>query len=283
MTQPKERTEFQHALINGWSSLTELCKDPVANDLENVLWTAGSPEKDVPRLASYAGWAEKNFECFDITWDYWDDRTNTTKRTTLSEIMKNPNSPAHYSRRSIVLMGKTRDGKTFFGRSLCRALAMTEQAASGSRAKFLEISNHEQMKIPAVKEHMQTGVPLLLDDISPGRTMHPDAVPQDFLKAFFAPGQAKMIHCRNHNAQLAVGPRVWTTNDLNLDAFLQLKTITGALDRSHLEAVKARIVRGFVNSQMYSDAQVEEISTDRAEEFGPQLRRMNELMVSGDL
>ena len=282
MTSPKERTPFQHALMNGWATLTELCKDPDEMDLEDVLFTAGSPLKDVPRLSSYSGWTDDKYGCFDILWDYWDPVSGSNKPTTLQEIIENAASPAHFTQRSIVLMGKTRDGKTYFGRALCRVLAMVCQM-NGNSSKFLEISNHEQMKIPAIKEQMQPGVPLLLDDISPGKTMHPDAVPQDFLKAFFGPHQGKMLHCRNHNAKLAVGPCVWTTNDLTLDGFLQLKSSTGALDRSHIDAVKARIVRGYVRCRMYSDAQAEEVGNDRAEDFADQLKCLNALMAAGEL
>ena len=82
---------------------------------------------------------------------------------------------------------------------------------------------------------------------------------------------------------LAVGPRVWTTNDLTLDGFLQVKSSAGALDTSHLDAVKARIVRGFVKARMYSEAQASEVSGDRVEEFADQLKCLSALMAAGDL
>jgi hypothetical protein len=232
-------------------------------------------------LGSYDGFNTMEFECFDIEWTYYDTVSCQDVPTTLTEIIRNPASPAHYQRRSLILFGKTRDGKTYLARAMCRMLAIMEQKhVSIDKRKFLEISNHEQMKNSLIKEHLNPGVPVLFDDLNPGKTMHPNADPEEFLKAMFGVDQSKMLHCRNFNATLAVGPRIFTSNSPDVAELLRLKD-GSRLPTAHFDAVNARIVKGCVQSRMFSEEQSTSVAVDRTEDFTEQANALNELISSG--
>jgi hypothetical protein len=63
------------------------------------------------------------------------------------------------------------------------------------------------------------------------------------------------IHCRNRDAKLPAGPRLFTTNAKSVRDFLQLKH-GRVLTKEHFIAAVARIVWVEVLEKMYCDEQV---------------------------
>ncbi len=156
--------------------------------------------------------------------------------------MNEPGHPAHYLKRSVVLKGSTRDGKTELAKVLARRMAATHQReVDVGLRKFLVIRGIEQMKSDEVRSHMEPMVPLVFDDLMPGRCMHPSAEPTSFLKNMFEPVPGE-LYCRYGNATLAAGPRLFTTNEKDLDVWLSPRADQGALTEAHKHAVFARAV-----------------------------------------
>jgi hypothetical protein len=278
-----ERSPWQTAIISsaGWNSLMELTKADEKVELNTNLWYADAPVKDVPRPSGYKNFAITSYECFDIEWKYFDTVSGRDVLTTLTEIVEKAGGPMHFKDRSIVIMGSTRDGKTYLARALCRMFAMMAQRnLPQEKQKFLEINNHEFFKNPMIKAHAQEGVPILWDDLSPGKMMHPQAVPADFLKNLFDVKSSKMLHCRNFNAVPKAGSRVFTSNALNFEEFVQLAD-GKSLPIQHLNAVRARVVIGTVQSRLYTGEQNASINEDRAESFLEEKEALDAMKASG--
>ena len=166
MTPEKMCTGFDRALVSGWGTIKELL-EPLSNKLDKVLYFVMDPR--IPPINDYEGFAENSYDCFDLEGEYFDVDLKSMKRCTLKEVMSKPKHPAHYSRRSIVFMGATRDGKTELAKILMRRLAVIHQReAPMAERKLIVIRGVEQLKSDELRSHMTTNVPLVFDDLMPG-------------------------------------------------------------------------------------------------------------------
>ena len=234
MTPEKMCTGFDRALVSGWGTIKELL-EPLSNKLDKVLYFVMDPR--IPPINDYEGFAENSYDCFDLEGEYFDVDLKSMKRCTLKEVMSKPKHPAHYSRRSIVFMGATRDGKTELAKILMRRLAVIHQReAPMAERKLIVIRGVEQLKSDELRSHMTTNVPLVFDDLMPGKCMHRDAEPTSFLKNLFEPVPGE-LYCRYVCAVVAACPRIFTTNEGELNKWLALRPEHGELTDAHKHAV----------------------------------------------
>jgi hypothetical protein len=252
MLPEKERSPFDRALVAGWSTILALI-EPTSNKLDRVLYYVQDPR--IPRIDSYPGFSEKGMASFDLEGEYFDVDSKSMRPCTLSQVMNEPGHQAHYLKRSVVFKGETRDGKTELAKVLARRMAAVHQReVDVGMRKFLVIRGIEQLKSDAVREHLETMVPLVFDDLMPGQCMHTSAEPTSFLKNMFEPTPGE-LYCRYTCANLAAGPRLFTTNEKDLDKWLSLRSDCGGLTDAHKHAVLARTVFFETKGKLYTPDQ----------------------------
>jgi hypothetical protein len=212
----------------------------------------------LPRIDDYPGFPERGYDCFALTGKYFDIETKSMKPCTLREVMDEPTHPAHYSRRSLVFMGETRDGKTVLAKLLARRWAFMHQrdVPEGER-KFVVMRGVEPLKSEAIREHLLPQVPIVFDDLMPGKAMHPSAEPTSFLKNLFEPVPGE-LHCRYVSAVLAAGGRIFTTNESEVDRWLALRGEHGEITKARKDAVLARVAFFRTQGRLYSANQAQE-------------------------
>ena len=252
MVPDKERSTFERALVSGWSSINEIL-DQKASKLDMILYYVHDAR--IPRIDSYPQFVEKGLDCFALEGSYYDVDRKCMQPCTLKQVMSDAAHPAHYSRRSLVFTGETRDGKTFLARVLARRLAVMHQRETNMQLrKFLVVRGVEQLKSEAVQAHLEPQVPVVFDDLMPGKAMHVNAEPTSFLKNLFEPVSGE-LYCRYTCAQLAPAPRLFTTNEGDMDKWLALRSESGELTKAHKDAVMARAVFFKTLGRLYSEAQ----------------------------
>ncbi len=101
---------------------------------------------------------------------------------------------------------------------------------------------------------MTTNVPLVFDDLMLDKCMHMQAEPTSFLKNIFEPVPGE-LYCRYVYAVLAAGPRIFTTNEGQLDKWLDLNTDHGELMDAHKHAVLVPAVFFRTKGKLHSVAQ----------------------------
>ena len=84
--------------------------------------------------------------------------------------MRDWKHPASYRNQSIVLKGKAGDGKTYFARSLARMMAASRQTHKAfEERKFIEVTDAEDFKMKGMLHHIEDEVPIIFDDVTPGK------------------------------------------------------------------------------------------------------------------
>ena len=252
MTPDNSRSGFDRALVSGWGTIKELL-EPLSNKLDKVLYFV--MDSRIPPITDYEGFKDNGYDCFDLKGEYFDVDLKSMTACTLKEVMSKPKHQAHYSRRSIVFMGATRDGKTELAKILARRLAVIHQReVPMTERKFVVVRGVEQLKSDELRSHMTTNVPLVFDDLMPGKCMHRDAEPTSFLKNFFEPVPGE-LYCRYVCANLAACPHIFTTNEGELNKWLALRPDHGELTDAHKNAVLARTVFFRTTRKLYSPNQ----------------------------
>lgn len=260
MTPDKARSSFDRALVAGWGTIKELM-EPLSNKLDKILYFV--MDSRIPAITDYPNFSERGYDSFALEGEFYCVNEKKMVPCTLRQILTDPTHPAHYSRRSVVFMGETRDGKTELAKILARRLAAIHQRDTemGQR-KLIVVRGVEQLKSDELRSHMTTNVPVVFDDLMPGKCMHTSAEPTSFLKNLFEPVPGE-LYCRYVCAVLAAGPRFFTTNEGNLDKWLALRPDHGELTEAHKNAVLARAVFFRTQGRLYSEGQASS-STEHA-------------------
>ena len=120
----------------------------------------------------------------------------------------------------------------------------------------------------------------MFDDVYPGKIMSAAASPPDFLKNIFTVDHFRILQCRNHDADLFAGPRVFTSNAPDFDKFVALRD-GKSVDIHDLNAVRARLVLGIVRSRLYTDDQATSIAEDRVTDFTEQKATLAYMKANG--
>jgi hypothetical protein len=252
MKPDKARCGFDRALVSAWGTIKDLL-EPVSNKLDKILYFV--MDCRIPSIDDYEGFKTKGYDCFDLKGQYFSVDSKSMEPCTLKTIMTDPTHSAHYSRRSLVFIGETRDGKTELAKILSRRLAVIHQRdVPMTERKFVVVRGVEQLKSEELRSHMTTNVPVVFDDLMPGRCMHRDAEPTSFLKNLFEPVPGE-LYCRYVCANVAAGPRIFTTNESDLATWLALRPDHGELTDAHKHAVLARAVFFRTKGKLYSVAQ----------------------------
>ena len=244
-----ERTDFQRALVVGWGTLQELIS-PKATRLSQILFYA--TDERVHKIAEYPEWEVKGYDSFGLKGEYYDIRTEQMVECTLKQVMTDAAHPAHYGRRAVVIMGKTRDGKTELMKTLARRMAASHQRDLDiSQRRFIVVRGTEQLRCEELRDHLVAHVPIIFDDLLPGKAMHSQAEPTSFLKNLMEPIVGE-IYCRYSNVTLPTGPRIFTTNEADVKNWLRLRDNV-PLEQAHLDAVLARSVFFRTTRRIYTD------------------------------
>ena len=244
-----ERTDFQRALVVGWGTLQELIS-PKATRLSQILFYA--TDERVHKITEYPEWEVNGYDSFGLKGEYYDIRTEQMVECTLREVMTDAAHPAHYGRRAVVIMGKTRDGKTELMKTLARRMAASHQRDLDiSQRRFIVVRGTEQLRCEELRDHLVAQVPIIFDDLLPGKAMHSQAEPTSFLKNLMEPIVGE-IYCRYSNVTLPTGPRIFTTNEADVKNWLRLRDNV-PLEQAHLDAVLARSVFFRTTRRIYTD------------------------------
>lgn len=254
MVTEKERDEFQRALCAGWGTIEQLIKAGTVNKLKEKVWFA--TDERISKLSSYKNFESFKWACFPVECKYFDTDIASLQSIDLKTILTNPKHPGSYRKRSIVIMGKTRDGKSEFAKSLARMMAtMHQHHVVIEKRKFIFITSAEDFKIEGLASHIDEDVPIIFDDINPGKCMHHQADPLEFMKNMFTVKEARSLYMRNSNANLKAGPKIFTTNSTSLSKFLELRPNQGDVGEEHLNAMLARCVLVEVKEKLYTRQQ----------------------------
>jgi hypothetical protein len=249
MTSETERNSFQRALVVGWGTLQELIS-PKATRLSQILFYA--TDERVHKITEYPEWEVNGYDSFGLKGEYYDIRTEQMVECTLKQVMTDAAHPAHYGRRAVVIMGKTRDGKTELMKTLARRMAASHQRDLDiSQRRFIVVRGTEQLRCEELRDHLVAHVPIIFDDLLPGKAMHSQAEPTSFLKNLMEPIVGE-IYCRYSNVTLPTGPRIFTTNEADVKNWLRLRDNV-PLEQAHLDAVLARSVFFRTTRRIYSD------------------------------
>ena len=244
-----ERTDFQRALVVGWGTLQELIS-PKATRLSQILFYA--TDERVHKITEYPEWEVNGYDSFGLKGEYYDIRTEQMVECTLKQVMTDAAHPAHYGRRAVVIMGKTRDGKTELMKTLARRMAASHQRDLDiSQRRFIVVRGTEQLRCEELRDHLVAQVPIIFDDLLPGKAMHSQAEPTSFLKNLMEPIVGE-IYCRYSNVTLPTGPRIFTTNEADVKNWLRLRDNV-PLEQAHLDAVLARSVFFRTTRRIYTD------------------------------
>ena len=244
-----ERTDFQRALVVGWGTLQELIS-PKATRLSQILFYA--TDERVHKITEYPEWEVNGYDSFGLKGEYYDIRTEQMVECTLKQVMTDAAHPAHYGRRAVVIMGKTRDGKTELMKTLARRMAASHQRDLDiSQRRFIVVRGTEQLRCEELRDHLVAHVPIIFDDLLPGKAMHSQAEPTSFLKNLMEPIVGE-IYCRYSNVTLPTGPRIFTTNEADVKNWLRLRDNV-PLEQAHLDAVLARSVFFRTTRRIYTD------------------------------
>ena len=249
MTSETERNSFQRALVVGWGTLQELIS-PKATRLSQILFYA--TDERVHKITEYPEWEVDGYDSFGLKGEYYDIRTEQMVECTIKQVMTDAAHPAHYGRRAVVIMGKTRDGKTELMKTLARRMAASHQRDLDiSQRRFIVVRGTEQLRCEELRDHLVAHVPIIFDDLLPGKAMHSQAEPTSFLKNLMEPIVGE-IYCRYSNVTLPTGPRIFTTNEADVKNWLRLRDNV-PLEQAHLDAVLARSVFFRTTRRIYSD------------------------------
>ena len=244
-----ERTDFQRALVVGWGTHQELIS-PKATRLSQILFYA--TDERVHKITEYPGWEVNGYDSFGLKGEYYDIRTQKMVQCTLKQVMTDAAHPAHYGRRAVVIMGKTRDGKTELMKTLARRMAASHQRDLDiSQRRFIVVRGTEQLRCEELRDHLVAHVPIIFDDLLPGKAMHSQAEPTSFLKNLMEPIVGE-IYCRYSNVTLPTGPRIFTTNEADVKNWLRLRDNV-PLEQAHLDSVLARSVFFRTTRRIYTD------------------------------
>jgi hypothetical protein len=258
----KARDELERALCDAWGTLQDILA-PASSNNQDVLYYVLDPR--IPRITDYPGFETNGYDSFPLEGEYYDPESKTKVPCTLREILTMPRHPAHYSRRSIVLAGDTRDGKTCLAKVLARRLAfMHQREVPEGQPKFIVVRAVEALKADNMRQHIGSQVPIVFDDITAGHSMPTDiADPADFLKNLLEPVPGT-LHCRNNSAYLQAGPRIFTTNTKDMEQWLHPR---GAdLQEEDLKAILSRLVVFRTTGRLYSAQQNDDGRDDAATE-----------------
>ena len=257
MVAEKQRDEFQRALCAGWGTIEQLIKASTVNTLKEKVWFA--TDERIAKLSSYKNFESFKWACFPVECKYFATDIEKIQSTDLNTILTNPKHPASYRKRSIVIMGKTRDGKSELAKSLARMMAtMHQHHVVIEKRKFIFVTSAEDFKIEGLASHIEENVPLIFDDINPGKCMHHQADPLEFMKNMFTVKEARSLYMRNFNANLKAGPKIFTTNSNTITKFLELRPNQGEIGDDHVNAMLARCVLVEVKEKMYTHQQEDE-------------------------
>ena len=239
----------QMALVVGLGTLQELIS-PKATRLSQILFYA--TDERVHKITEYPEWEVNGYDSFGLKGEYYDIRTEQMVECTLKQVMTDAAHPAHYGRRAVVIMGKTRDGKTELMKTLARRMAASHQRDLDiSQRRFIVVRGTEQLRCEELRDHLVEHVPIIFDDLLPGKAMHSQAEPTSFLKNLMEPIVGE-IYCRYSNVTLPTGPRIFTTNEADVKNWLRLRDNV-PLEQAHLDAVLARSVFFRTTRRIYSD------------------------------
>lgn len=256
MTKDKDRDDFQRALTQGWVTIGKLTKNGAGKLNDHLLFVT---DERVPKFASYRNFATLKWGCFDVACRYYDTDSETWQDVSLAAVLGDSKHEASYRKRCIVLMGKTRDGKSELAKTIARMSAIMHQHnREFEQRKFIFITNAEDFKIEGLASHIEEEVPIIFDDISPGKCMSPVADPSEYMKNLFTVTGARTVHMRNYNANLKRATKIFTTNCKSTTDWLSLRTGQDELGSEHVEAMNARCVFVTVKSRMYTKEQSDE-------------------------
>ena len=207
---------------------------------------------------------------FDFECRYYDTVKKNIIPVTFQDIMADEKQATYYLKRSLVISGTTRDGKTYIARSIARLMAVAQQFDTPRpERKFIQVTSAEDFKIDGITLHVAKDVPILFDDISPGRCMRHAAGPVESMKAMFTTKEASSLHLRNYNAILQKCCKIFTTNALTIFDLLALRDSQGDICPTHIEAMSVWCVFIKVKSRLYTPVQcadqddVEDVDKER--------------------
>ena len=130
------------------------------------------------------------------------------------------------------------------------------------------------------EDDLEEDTPVIFDDITPGKAMHQSADETMFLKSLFTVTEAAQLHARYTDVHLQRGARIFTTNELDVDAFLELRT-AAALTWGHKEAVLRRCVFIDIAECLYDVSQRAQVAEERQAAVVGALATVDALRASG--
>jgi len=282
MTPDKAKTDLQRALCAGFGTIEKLVKGSGSNKLRDTVRFV--TDERIPKLCSYKNFTTLQWGCFHVECEYYDTDREAMLPVTLTTIMNDAAHTASYRKRSIVLKGKTRDGKTYLARSLARMMAIIHQTHTQFESrKFVEITAAEDFKIEGVSSHIDEEVPIVFDDINPGKCMHAQADPLEFMKNLFTVTEARSLYMRNYNANLKKGPKLFTSNSKSIKDWLALRKDQGEVGEEHIKAMNARCVFVHVKSRLYTAEQKVDQDDLGDEDWATAIAERAKRFKSGDL
>ena len=164
----KDWTPLERAVVKGFSTLQTLTQMSEDDNLKEKVWFVTN--ELIPKMSSYPNWGSFKYDALLVDCQYFDTDKREFLHCSIKNILCDWKHPASYRNRSIVLKGKAGDGKTYFARSLARMMAASRQTHKAfEERKFIEVTDAEDFKMKGMLRHIEDEVPIIFDDVTPGK------------------------------------------------------------------------------------------------------------------